>query len=149
MLKINLLSIILIFSLLSACNFHISENSAPINVSVMGNTNSIFVTELKKHLSVNTKSSLHIEIGNEVQRNQTIAYRKDGGSSSYMLTLNVPIKILRGQKILLLKNLTASTTIKEMTLSQADTLQIKYSFSQLRKTVITKLMRILTRLNAN
>ena len=149
MSKTNLLSIILISSLLSACGFHVPKNSAPINASVMGNVNSLFITEFKKHLDANAKPSLQLEIGNEVQRNQTTAYKKNGDSSSYMLTLGVPIKVLRGQKVLLSKNLTASTTIKEVTLSQADTLQITRSFSQLRKTVVTKLLRILQHLNAN
>ncbi len=141
MSKTNLLSIILISSLLSACGFHVPKNSTPINASVMGNTNSLFVTEFKKHLDTNTKPSLQLEIGNEVQRNQTAAY--------YVLTLSVPIKVLRDQKVLLSKNLTASITIKEVTLSQADTLQITSSFSQLRQTLITELLRILQHLNAN
>ena len=147
--KTNLLSIILISSLLSACGFHVPKNSTPINASVTGNTNSLFITEFKKHLDTNTKPSLQLEIGNEVQRNQTAAYKKNGDSSSYVLTLSVPIKVVRDQKVLLSKNLTASITIKEVTLSQADTLQITSSFSQLRQTLVTELLRILQHLNAN
>jgi hypothetical protein len=62
----------------------------------------------------------------------------------------VPIKVLRAQKILLSKNLTTSITVSELSaLSQADKLQIKRSFSQLRETLATKLLRILQHLNAN
>lgn len=149
MSTINLLSIILISSLLSACSFHIPKNNVPINVLMIDNTNSIFITEFKKHLDVNIKPSLHIAISNEVQRKQTISYKKNGDSNNYMLTLSVPIKILRGQKVLLSKNLTASITIKKITLLQADTLQIKRSFTQLRKIVVIKLLRILQHLNEN
>jgi LPS-assembly lipoprotein len=127
-----------------------SKNSAPINASVTGDVNSLFITEFKKHLDASAMPSLQLEIGNEVQTNQTAAYKKNGDSSSYTLTLSVPIKVLRAQKVLLSKNLTTSITVSELSaLSQADKLQIKRSFSQLRETLATKLLRILQHLNAN
>jgi LPS-assembly lipoprotein len=150
MSKTNLLSIFIISSLLSACGFHVPKNSAPINASVTGDVNSLFITEFKKHLDASAMPSLQLEIGNEVQTNQTAAYKKNGDSSSYTLTLSVPIKVLRAQKVLLSKNLTTSITVSELSaLSQADKLQIKRSFSQLRETLATKLLRILQHLNAN
>jgi LPS-assembly lipoprotein len=152
MSKTNLLSIIIISGLLSACGFHVPKNDASINASLTGNTNSIFITEFKKHLDANAKPSLQLKIGNEVQRNQTTTYKKNGDSNSYTLTLSVPIKVFRGKKALLSKTLIASTTIAtvgETPKSQANTLQIKRSFAQLRKTVVTKLLRILQHLNAN
>jgi LPS-assembly lipoprotein len=153
MSKINLLAIILISSLLSACGFHVPKNSAPINASVTSNTNNLFTTEFKKHLNTNAMPSLQLEIGNEIQANQTAAYKKNGDSSSYTLTLSVPIKVLRGQKVLLSKNLTANITVSKLSAlhskSQADKLQIKHSFTQLRKTLAAKLLKILQHLNAN
>ncbi|VVM21766.1 hypothetical protein BSPWISOXPB_1546, partial [uncultured Gammaproteobacteria bacterium] len=129
------------------------KNSAPINASVTGDVNSLFITEFKKHLDASAMPSLQLEIGNEVQTNQTAAYKKNGDSSSYTLTLSVPIKVLRAQKVLLSKNLTTSITVRKLSTlrskSQADKLQIKRSFSQLRETLATKLLRILQHLNAN
>ncbi len=149
MLNANLLFIVLISSLLSACGFYVPKNTAPINISITSDTESAFVTELKKHLDANITPSLHVEISTEVQTKQIIAYKNNGDISSYMLTLSVPIKIIRNQTPLLAKNLTATTTLKKMELAQADKIQTKHSFNQLRKSVIVKLLRILTQLNAN
>jgi hypothetical protein len=65
---------LLSFSLLSACGFHVPKNSAPINTSVTGDVNSLFITEFKKHLDASAMPSLQLEIGNEVQTNQTAIF---------------------------------------------------------------------------
>lgn len=147
--KTHLLSIILISSLLNACGFHVPKDTPPINASITGVTDSTFVREFKKHLDVNMAPSLRIEIGEEVQRNQTTAYKSDGDTSSYMLTLSVPIKVWRAQELLLSKNLIATTMLKKMELLQANTLQTEHGFVQLRKKVVARVLRILTQLNAN
>ncbi len=149
MLKTNLLSIVIISGLLSACGFHVPKNNTAVNASITGDVNSAFASEFKKHLDVNSAPSLRVNIGAEVQNTRSTAYKNNGDTSSYMLTLSVPIKVIRGQELLLSKNLKATTTLKEMELSQANTLQTTHGFAQLRKTVASKLLRILTQLNAN
>lgn len=147
--KTHLISIILISSLLGACGFHVPKDRAPINASITGATDSTFVSELKKHLDVNIAPSFRIEVGEDVQRSQTTAYKSSGNASSYTLTLSVPIRVWRAQKLLLSKNLIATTTLKETELSQANTLQTEHGFVQLRKIVVARMLRILTQLNAN
>lgn len=84
-----------------------------------------------------------------MQRSQTTAYESDGDTSSYMLTFSVPIKVWRDQELLLSKNLVATTMLKEMELSQTNTLQTEHGFVQLRKKIVARVLRILTQLNAN
>ncbi|RUA07191.1 MAG: hypothetical protein DSY43_00365 [Gammaproteobacteria bacterium] len=144
MSKFNLLTVLLVSSLLSACGFHTPTNTISINVSITGNSNGAFATEFKKHLSAKAERTLTVKIGDEVQKQQAIAYTK-GVASSYTLILSVPVEISRGKKILLSKKLTASTTVSDITTSQADRLHIGDSYMQLRKALVVKLLR---RLNA-
>jgi LPS-assembly lipoprotein len=92
--------------------------------------------------------SLVVQIDNEVQKKQTATY-SNGVSSSYTLTLSVPVKIFRNKKILLSKTLTASTTIGKLPTTQADRLQIDTNYLQLRNIVVTKLLRRLRYLDEN
>ncbi|NYT27320.1 MAG: hypothetical protein H0A76_05155 [Candidatus Thiodubiliella endoseptemdiera] len=147
MSKINLLAIILISTLLSACGFHTPNNITSLNASITGNTSGAFAVELKKHFNTNAVQLLTVQIGNEVQKQQTVTYSA-GIVSSYSLTLGVPIKIFQHKKLLLVKTLTANTTMSKLSL-QANRLQITTSYTQLRKDIVTKLLRRLKALNAD
>ncbi|WXU00061.1 MAG: LPS-assembly lipoprotein LptE [Catillopecten margaritatus gill symbiont] len=140
MSKINLLSILLISSLLSACGFHTPNNAISLNASITGKSDSAFATELTKHFNAKAKQSLIIQIGEEVQKQQATAY-SGNVASSYTLMLSVPIKISRDKKNLLSTTLTASTTISEISTSQADRLKINANYAQLRKRLVTNLLR--------
>ncbi|SFV88298.1 hypothetical protein MNB_SUP05-SYMBIONT-7-58 [hydrothermal vent metagenome] len=146
MLKINLLAVV-ISALLGACGFRVPADVASLNVSITGDTNSAFVVALKRYVKVGTVQSLTVQIGDEVRKQQTVAYSA-GVVRSYSLTLGVPVKIFRREALLLSKTLTESITVSELS-SQADRLQIDASYAQLRKGIVMKLLRRLKALNAN
>ena len=149
MSKINLLSIILITSLLSACGFHTPYKNTSLNASITSTDNNAFTLELKKRFNSEATQSLAIQVGDEVQKKQTSSYDSSGKTSSYTLSLSVPVKVFNNNnKLLLSQNLTASTHLKELA-TQADRLQIAESYEQLRNTIIKKLLRRLNRLNEN
>ncbi|MEO1890656.1 MAG: LPS assembly lipoprotein LptE [Candidatus Thioglobus sp.] len=150
MSKINLLSIILITSLLSACGFHTPYKNTPLNASITSTDNNAFTLELRKRFNSEATQSLAIQVGDEVQKKQTSSYNSSGKTSSYTLSLSVPVKVFNNDnKLLLSQNLTASTHLSKMSATQADRLQIAESYEQLRNTIIKKLLRRLNRLNEN
>jgi LPS-assembly lipoprotein len=150
MSKINLLSIILITSLLSACGFHTPYKNTPLNASITSTDNNAFTLELRKRFNSEATQSLAIQVGDEVQKKQTSSYDSSGKTSSYTLSLSVPVKVFNNNnKLLLSQNLTASTHLSKMSATQADRLQIAESYEQLRNTIIKKLLRRLNRLNEN
>lgn len=147
MSKINLLVIVLISTLLGACGFQVPTDVGSLNVSITGNKNSDFAVELQKYFNTNAVQSLTVQIGEEVQKQQTVAYSA-GIVNSYSLTLGVPVKIFRGKVLLLSKTLTASMIVSKLS-SQADRLQIDASYTQLRKNIAMQLLRRVKVLNAN
>jgi LPS-assembly lipoprotein len=150
MSKINLLSIILITSLLSACGFHTPYKITPLNASITSTDNNAFTLELRKRFNSEATQSLAIQVGDEVQKKQTSSYNSSGKTSSYTLSLSVPVKVFNNNnKLLLSQNLTASTHLSKMSATQADRLQIAESYEQLRNTIIKQLLRRLNRLNEN
>jgi len=150
MSKINLLSIILITSLLSACGFHTPYKNTPLNASITSTDNNAFTLELRKRFNSEAAQSLAIQVGDEVQKKQTSSYDSSGKISSYTLSLSVPVKVFNNNnKLLLSQNLTASTHLSKMSATQADRLQIAESYEQLRNTIIKQLLRRLNRLNEN
>lgn len=150
MSKINLLSIVLITSLLSACGFHTPYKNSPLNASVTSTNNNAFTTELKKRFNQEATQTLAIHIGDEVQKKQTSSYNSSGKTNSYTLSLSVPVKVFnKNNELLLSQNLVASTHLSKMDATQADRLQIAESYKQLRNTIIKKLLRRLNRLNEN
>ncbi|SFV82249.1 hypothetical protein MNB_SUP05-6-1002 [hydrothermal vent metagenome] len=150
MSKINLLSIILITSLLSACGFHTPVKNTPLNASITSTDNNAFTLELKKRFNSEATQSLAIQVGDEAQKKQTSSYDSSGKTSSYTLSLSVPVKVFNNNnKLLLSQDLTASTHLSKMSATQADRLQIAESYEQLRNTIIKKLLRRLNRLNEN
>ena len=150
MSKINLLSIILITSLLSACGFHTPYKNTPLNASITSTDNNAFTTELKKRFNQEAAQTLAIQIGDEVQKKQTSSYNSSGKTNSYTLSLSVPVKVFNNNnKLLLSQDLVASTHLSKMSATQADRLQIDESYKQLRNTIIKKLLRRLNRLNEN
>ncbi|MDG2354343.1 MAG: hypothetical protein P8L86_05985 [Gammaproteobacteria bacterium] len=150
MSKINLISIILITSLLSACGFHTPVKNTPLNASITSTDNNAFAVELKKRFNAEATQSLAIQIGAEVQKKQTSSYTSAGKSNSYTLSISVPVKIFNNSnKLLLSQDLTANMHLSKMSATQADRLQIEEGYSQLRNTIIKKLLRRLNRLNEN
>jgi LPS-assembly lipoprotein len=150
MSKINLLSIILITSLLSACGFHTPYKNTPLNASITSTDNNAFTLELKKRFNSEATQSLAIQVGDEAQKKQTSSYDSSGKTNSYTLSLSVPVKVFNNNnKLLLSQDLTASTHLSKMSATQADRLQIAESYEQLRNTIIKKLLRRLNRLNEN
>lgn len=150
MSKISFLSIILITSLLGACGFHTPYKNTPLNASISANDNNTFATELRKRFNSEATRSLSIQVGDEIQKKQTASYTLTGMDNSYTLSLSVPIKIFnRDNKLLLSKSLTANTHLSKMIAAQADRLQINKAYTELRNTIIKKLLRRLNRLNEN
>jgi outer membrane lipopolysaccharide assembly protein LptE/RlpB len=150
MSKINLLSIILITSLLSACGFHTPTKNTPLNAIITSVDSSTFAAELEKRFDQEAVQSLVIQIGNEVSKKQTASYGTDGKIDSYTLSLSVPVKVFNSKnKLLLSQDMTANTHLGKMSSAQADRLQIAESYKQLRNTIIKKLLRRLNRLNEN
>ncbi len=151
MSKINLLSIVLITSLLSACGFHTPYKNSPLNASVTSTNNNAFTTELIKRFNQEATQTLAIHIGDEVQKKQTSSYNSiTGKANSYTLSLSIPVKVFnKNNELLLSQNLVASTHLSKMDATQADRLQIAESYKQLRNTIIKKLLRRLNRLNEN
>ncbi|SMM98362.1 hypothetical protein SPONN_2274 [uncultured Candidatus Thioglobus sp.] len=145
MSKINLLSILIATSLLTACGFHTPKNTS-LNVSVAANPDNVLAAEFGEYLNLDAEKKLLVQISDEVRQQKTIAYRADGEASSYTLSLNVPVKVLHNKKILFSRELKASMVINDLSL-QANRLQQDEYYVQLRKTVIKKLLRILKRLN--
>lgn len=148
MSKINLIIIIIFSSLLSACSFHTPTKITTLNAVITGKVNSVFATKLKTYFDVEAAQSFTIQIGNEVQNKRTVTYL-DGIANSYTLTLGIPVKIFRNKKLLLSKTLIANATIEKLPTTQTNRLQIDISYMQLRKTIMTKLLRRLRYLNEN
>ncbi|CAB5500456.1 hypothetical protein [Bathymodiolus thermophilus thioautotrophic gill symbiont] len=148
MSKTSLFVIILLSSLLGACDFHIPTKVVALNASITGKTDSVFAIKLKEHFDTEAAQSFIVQVGNEAQRKQAATYL-DGTASSHTLTLSVPVKIFRNKKLLLSKTLSASTTTSKLPTTQANRLQIDASYTQLRSTIITELLRRLEYLDEN
>lgn len=150
MSKINILSIVIVTSLLSACGFHTPAKNTPLNAVITSADNNTFAVELKKRFNQEMTQSLIIQIGSEISKTQTASYKSNGEADSYTLSLNVPIKVFNSKnKLLLSQDLMANTHLNKMFSAQADRLQIAESYKQLRNTIIKELLRRLNRLNEN
>ena len=151
MSKINLLAVILATILLSSCGFHTPVKNTELNAIIVSEQSNNFASELRKRFNQEAAQNLTIKIGTEVQKQQTASYTVANTANSYTLTLTVPITIFNAdQKILLSQDLTARAHLKKMAdSSQADRLQIEEAYTQLRNTVIKKLIRRLSKLNEN
>ncbi len=151
MLKINLITAIIITTLLSSCGFHTPYKNSSINAFITSDKNNLFADELKKRFNQEAPQTLTIKIDSEGQNKQTSSYSSDGKTSGYTLSLNIPVKVISSDnKLLLSQDLTASTHLSKITSStQADRLQTEESYTQLRNTIIKKLLRRLSKLNEN
>ena len=150
MSKINLLFILLMTSLLSACGFHTPQHNTSLNAVVMANDNNTTALELVKRFDLNARQKFIVQVGDEVQKQQTSSYTSANKVKSYTLSLTVPVKIYNAnQQLQLSKDLTAKTHLSKMDNTQADRLQINEGYEQLRNTIIKKLIRRLNRLNEN
>ncbi len=150
MSKTTLLITLLITSLLSSCGFHTPTKNIALNAVVNSNDNNNFTKELVKRFDQNLAQSLIIHIGSEVQKKQTASYTTDNKASSYTLSLSIPIKVFDNNRNLLLsQDLSARTNLTKMSSTQADRLQIEESYTQLRNTIIKKLLRRLNKFNEN
>jgi outer membrane lipopolysaccharide assembly protein LptE/RlpB len=150
MSKINLSVLIITAALLSSCGFHTPIKNTPLNASIISEKSNVFASELQTRFNQNANQNLTIQIGPEVQKQQTSSYTSGNIVNSYTLNLSVPIKVYSvNQKLLLAQDLKASLHLSKITSSQADRLQIEESYTQLRNTLIKKLIRRLSKLNAN
>ncbi len=150
MLKIALLPLILAITLLSSCGFHAPIKNTTLNAAVMSDKSNAFATELKTRFNQEAVKNLSIQIGSEVKKQQTASYTTSNTTSSYTLSLSVPVKVFNADnKLLLSQDLAASIHLSKVSSAQADRLQIEESYAQLRNTVIKKLMRRLSKLNEN
>ena len=150
MSKINLSVLIIIVSLLSSCGFHTPNKKTPLNASIVSEKSNAFAIELKTRFNQSVNQNLTIQIDPEVQKQHTSSYTSGNVVNSYTLSLSVPIKVYSAnQKLLLAQDLKASLHLSKITSSQADRLQIEESYTQLRNTLIKKLIRRLSKLNAN
>lgn len=150
MSKINLSVLIITTALLSSCGFHTPIKNTPLNASIISEKSNVFASELQTRFNQNANQNLTIQIGPEVQKQQTSSYTSGNVVNSYTLNLSVPIKVYSvNQKLLLAQDLKASLHLSKITSSQADRLQIEESYTQLRNTLIKKLIRRLSKLNAN
>ena len=150
MSKINLLVLIITAALLSSCGFHTPIKNTPLNATIVSEKSNAFASELKTRFNQSANQNLTIQVGPEVQKQQTSSYTSGNVVNSYTLSLSVPIKVYSAnQKLLLAQDLKASLHLSKITSSQADRLQIEESYTQLRNTLIKKLIRRLSKLNAN
>ncbi len=150
MSKINLSVLIITTALLSSCGFHTPIKNTPLNASIVSEKSNAFASELQTRFNQSANQNLTIQIGSEVQKQQTSSYTSGNTINSYTLSLSVPVKVYSAdQKLLLAQDLKASLHLSKITSSQADRLQIEESYTQLRNTLIKKLIRRLSKLNAN
>jgi len=150
MSKINLLVLIITAALLSSCGLHTPIKNAPLNASIVSEKSNAFASELKTRFNQSANQNLTIQIDPEVQKQRTSSYTSGNVANSYTLSLSVPVKVYSAnQKLLLAQDLKASLHLSKITSSQADRLQIEESYTQLRNTLIKKLIRRLSKLNAN
>ena len=150
MSKINLSVLIITAALLSSCGFHTPIKNTPLNATIVSEKSNAFASELKTRFNQSANQNLTIQVGPEVQKQQTSSYTSGNVVNSYTLNLSVPVKVYNAdQKLLLAQDLKASLHLSKITSSQADRLQIEESYTQLRNTLIKKLIRRLSKLNAN
>jgi outer membrane lipopolysaccharide assembly protein LptE/RlpB len=150
MSKINLSVLIITAALLSSCGFHTPIKNTPLNASIVSEKSNAFASELKTRFNQSANQNLTIQVGPEVQKQQTSSYTSGNVVNSYTLSLSVPVKVYSvNQKLLLAQDLKASLHLSKITSSQADRLQIEESYTQLRNTLIKKLIRRLSKLNEN
>jgi LPS-assembly lipoprotein len=150
MSKINLSVLIITTALLSSCGFHTPIKNTPLNASIVSEKSNAFASELKTRFNQSANQNLTIQIGPEVQKQQTSSYTSGNVVNSYTLSLSVPVKVYSAnQTLLLAQDLKASLHLSKITSSQADRLQIEESYTQLRNTLIKKLIRRLSKLNEN
>jgi outer membrane lipopolysaccharide assembly protein LptE/RlpB len=150
MSKINLSVLILITALLGSCGFHAPVKNTSLNAVIVSESSNAFASELKTRFSQDATQNLTIQIGAEAQKQQTASYKSGNTVNSYTLNLSVPVKVFNAnQKLLLSQVLTSKLHLNKIESSQADRLQIEESYSQLRNTLIKKLIRRLSKLNEN
>ncbi|MDC9726927.1 MAG: LPS assembly lipoprotein LptE [Candidatus Thioglobus sp.] len=150
MLKIALLPIILATTLLSSCGFHAPVKNTTLNATITSDKSNAFAAELETRFNQEAAKNLSIQIGAEVKKQQTASYTTSNTANSYTLSLSVPVKVFNADnKLLLSQDLAASMHLSKVSSAQADRLQIEESYTQLRNTVIKKLIRRLSKLNEN
>ncbi|HIL41936.1 MAG TPA: hypothetical protein EYG35_00955 [Gammaproteobacteria bacterium] len=148
MSKISFLSIIFLSVMLSSCGFHAPYKSQDINVNIIGNTSNEFVTALSSHLNKDTGATLNIKISDETKTKKNASFDSSGNVKSYTLGISVDVEVLDSYNTLIMKEqLFTSSHHTAMSSTQADTLQSEEAYSNLRETIIKKLLRRLHRLN--
>ena len=151
MSKINFLTLILATALLSSCGFHTPVKNTPLNAVIVSADANDFARELQTRFNQDAMQNLTIQLGSEIRKQQTASYTSSNSVNSYTLSLSVPVKVFSAkQQLLLSQDLTANLHLNKITTStQADRLQIEEAYTQLRNTLIKKLIRRLSKLNEN
>ncbi len=150
MSKINLLAATIIMVLLSSCGFHTPYKNSAINASIASSHHNAFADELQKRFNQDMPQTLVVQVGAENQNQRTASYTSSNEVSSYTLSLSVPIEVFNQRKKLLLsQTFSANTYLSKMNASQADRLQIKEGYQQLRHLIIRQLLRKLSKLDEN
>lgn len=147
MSKLNFLTIIIITALLSACGFHTPNKNTTINAAIVANVHNEFANTLQAHLNANVAQSLSVQIGNEVFKQQNASYKSNNEVNGYNLSLSVFIQVFgRHRKPLLVDTISAKVYVDRIISVQADRIQIEENKTQLRNTLVKKLLRKLNRL---
>lgn len=150
MSKINLLATTIIIALLASCGFHAPHTNSAINASITSSRNNAFADELQKRFNQNIPRTLVVQVDAENQHQHTDSYTLNNKVRGYTLNLSVPIKVFNQRKKLLLSQIfSANMHLSKMDAFQADRLQIKEGYQQLRYLIIRRLLRKLSKLNEN
>ncbi len=150
MKKIKLLVTLITVAMLSSCGFHTPYKNLAVNANIVTSGDNIFANELKKKFDQDLAQNLTIEIGAEKQTKQTSSYTSAGKANSYTLGISVDVKVTnRKNELLLSQELSANKHLSKMSSSQADRLQIEQAYSQIRSSIIKKLLRRLSKLDEN
>ncbi len=146
--KISFLSIFFLSLFLSSCGFHTPYKSSDINANIISSENNLFVNALTKRFNKDSNKSFSITIGDENKTKQNSSFNSSGTVASYTLTLAVNVEVYNRDNVLLIKEeLHASSHHSVLSSTQADKLQIDEAYSNLRNTLIKKLLRRMYRLD--
>lgn len=147
MSKINFLAVILIATLLGSCGFHAPNKGDSLNVSIDAQSDNKFANTLKKRLNPHAAQFLHIQIGDEIFKQQNASYKPNNEVNGYNLSLSVPIQVFdRKKKRLFIGTLSAKSYVNRIIETQANRLQINQNKTQLRQKLVKKILRKLNRL---
>jgi outer membrane lipopolysaccharide assembly protein LptE/RlpB len=147
---------ILVISLafiMSSCGFHFPAKENIINTTIVADTNNEFATQIEEVFAdyIGEKARyLIIKIGNENKTKRAISYNSNGDVKQYIFSFKVAVKVFDdNDKLLLDKDLTASTYNYLTDFIQANRLQEKQIYIDLRNQVIENFLITIKYLSEN